>query len=183
MPRLGNDKIGRAGEHYVAAELNRRGAYASPFSGNVPDIDIVATDDSRERVAFIQVKTKARGNWQVRLKVGWAKFTPNGCPKDGSCGQDCRPKLCEPVPGKENHYWAFVSLQKDGGQEYYIVPDDQVRSLVREGHMEYLGRHGGQRRGKNHDSDHHSITDKAIETWKDQWDALGLWPESEQYGS
>ena len=33
--RQPSDRIGRAGEHYVAAELNRRGAYAAPFSGNV----------------------------------------------------------------------------------------------------------------------------------------------------
>ena len=58
MPGRGTDKVGRAGEHYVAAELNRRGAYASPFSGNVPGIDIVATDDDMKRMAYIQVKTK-----------------------------------------------------------------------------------------------------------------------------
>ncbi len=45
--RQPSNRIGRAGEHYVAAELNRRGAYASPFSGNVPGIDIVATDAKR----------------------------------------------------------------------------------------------------------------------------------------
>ena len=181
MPKLGNDKIGRAGEHYVAAELNRRGAYASPFSGNVPDIDIVAMDDGRESVAFIQVKTRARGNWQIGLKNGWAKFTPHGCPKDGSCKEDCRPKLCEPIYGKENHYWVFVSLKAGGGQQYYIVPDDDVRRiLIRDKHLAYLDKHSGQRPGKNHDSDHHSFTDKALEPWKDQWDTLGLWQESEQ---
>ena len=55
MPRRRTDNIGRAGEHYVAAELNRRGAYASPFSGNVPGIDIVATDQDRQQMAYIQV--------------------------------------------------------------------------------------------------------------------------------
>ena len=29
-------------EHLVAAELARRGIVATPFSGNVPDIDILA---------------------------------------------------------------------------------------------------------------------------------------------
>ena len=49
MMKRSNDTTGRAGEHYVAAELSRRGAYASPFSGNVPGIDVIATDRNRER--------------------------------------------------------------------------------------------------------------------------------------
>ena len=71
MPRHGTDKVGRAGEHYVAAELNRRGAYASPFSGNVPGIDIVATDDDQKCTAYIQVKTKRdHGKWHMSLNHG-----------------------------------------------------------------------------------------------------------------
>ena len=74
MPTLSTDNIGRAGEHYVAAKLNRRGAYASPFSGNVPGIDIIATDDDQNRMAYIQVKTKrGRGNWHMSLNHGWAR--------------------------------------------------------------------------------------------------------------
>ena len=70
--RKSTDTIGRAGEHYVAAELNRRGVYASPFSGNVPGIDIVATDHLRERMVYIQVKTKrTAGNWHMSLGHGW----------------------------------------------------------------------------------------------------------------
>ena len=66
MPERRTDKTGRAGEHYVAAELNRRGVYASPFSGNVPEIDIVATDDDGKRIVHVQVKTKrSPGNWHT----------------------------------------------------------------------------------------------------------------------
>ena len=181
MPRGRTDNIGRAGEHYVAAELNRRGAYASPFSGNLPDIDIVATDDDGKRMAHIQVKTKrSPGNWHMGLQHGWASVTPFGCRKDGSCCKECTPKLCDPIRGKENHYWVFVSLQKDGGQKYYVVPDGEVRSLVRVNHMDYLEKHGGQRRGKNHDSLHHSISDKDLRDWQNKWNELGLWHESEQ---
>ena len=182
MPRRRTDSIGRAGEHYVAAELNRRGAYASPFSGNVPSIDILATDVDRKRMAYIQVKTKRpRGNWQIGLGHGWAKIAPYGCPKDGSCGEDCKPKLSEPICGKEKHYWVFVSLQEDGGQQYYIVPDDDVRRyLIRDKHMAYLKKHGGQRPGKSHDSPHHSFRDEALQAWRDKWDTLGLWHVSEQ---
>ncbi len=181
MPRRGGtDRIGRAGEHYVAAELNRRGAYASPFSGNVPGIDIVATDSNRERVVYIQVKTKrAGGNWQVGLQHGWAKITSRKCPRNGDCPKSCTPLLEEPIHGKTDHYWVFVSLLKDGGQRYYIVPDDLMRCLmIRKWHLDYLDKHGGQRAGRNHDSLHHSFTDKNIEAWGDKWNSLGLGPLS-----
>ena len=31
-----NQQVGRAGEYFVVAELNKRGAYAVPFAGNMP---------------------------------------------------------------------------------------------------------------------------------------------------
>ncbi len=176
MPRRRTDNTGRAGEHYVAAELNRRGAYAAPFSGNVPGVDIVATDDDMERMAYIQVKTKRDpGNWQIGLKQGWAKITLNECPGDGSCPKPCTPLLEECIPGKPDRYWVFVSLGKTGGQRYYVIPDDHVRRcLVRERHQEYLDQHGGQRPGKKHDSLHFSFSNKDLQGWENRWEVLGL---------
>ena len=176
MPKRGTDKIGRAGEHYVAAELNRRGAYASPFSGNVPGIDIVATDDDMKRTAYIQVKTKrGHSNWQIGLEHGWAKITPYGCSGDGNCPETCTPSLEEPIPGKPDRFWVFVSLIKNGGQRYYVLTDDEVRRhLVRGLHLDYLEERGGQRPGKKHDSLHHSFKDKDLQGWEDKWEVLGL---------
>jgi hypothetical protein len=48
-------QTGRAGEYYVAAELNRRGAYAVTFAGNMP---------------MIQVKTRRKGTWHSNNKEG-----------------------------------------------------------------------------------------------------------------
>ena len=174
MPTRSTDRIGRAGEHYVAAELNRRGAYASPFSGNVPEIDILATDDTGERVAHLQVKTKQRGNWHMRLGHGWSSITLYGCPKDGKCSKECTPRLCDPIKGKENYYWIFVALQTDGAPNYYVISDEKVRSLLRKKHTAYLDRHCGQRPGKNHDSTHLSFSNNDLEQWKDKWEQLGL---------
>ena len=175
MPRRGTDKVGRAGEHYVAAELNRRGAYASPFSGNVPSIDVVATDDAQKRTAYIQVKTKrGHGNWHMSLNHGWDEIILADCPRDGKCPCTCTPKLKEPISGKPDHFWVFVSLTEDGGQRYYVLPDEEVRHGVRERHDAGLKKHCGQRPGKNHDSLHHSLTDKDLQGWEDKWEVLGL---------
>ena len=75
MNRGGRDRTGRAGEHYVAAEVNRRGAYAAPWAGNLPDIAVVAVamDGERSFTAYIQVKTKGpkQSTWQGDVRVGW----------------------------------------------------------------------------------------------------------------
>ncbi len=183
----GSDRIGRAGEHYVAAELNRRGAYASPFSGNVPGIDIVATDDTKKRMAYIQVKTRQRGViWHMNLRHGWDVPNPRppclcvGTCERGECKSDHEHHLeardlhtLPKILGEPDHYWVFVSLNKD--LAYWIVPDCTVREqLVRAEHITYLEENGGHRPGHKHESLHMSIREKDLRGWEDKWDVLGL---------
>jgi hypothetical protein len=59
-------QVGRAGELYVAAEMHRRGGYAVTFAGNMPAIDILASDRDLVRRITIQVKTKAKGTWHAQ---------------------------------------------------------------------------------------------------------------------
>jgi hypothetical protein len=37
---LNNQQVAYAGEHFVAAEIHRRGGYAVTFSGNMKGIDL-----------------------------------------------------------------------------------------------------------------------------------------------
>jgi Holliday junction resolvase-like predicted endonuclease len=60
-----NQQTRQAGEYFVAAELCRRGAYAVTFAGNMPGIDILASNTSRDRIIQIQVKTKRSGDWHT----------------------------------------------------------------------------------------------------------------------
>ena len=53
---------GQIGEHLVTAELGRRGITATPFSGNVPDIDILA--HANGITGHIQVKAINKDSWQ-----------------------------------------------------------------------------------------------------------------------
>ena len=48
---------------FVAAEIHRRGGYAVTFAGDMPGIDILATDASNTRRVSIQVKTKTSGTF------------------------------------------------------------------------------------------------------------------------
>jgi hypothetical protein len=54
----------QVGEHLVCAELGRRGFTATPFSGNVPTFDVLATDEQCRTVP-IQVKASGGDNWQT----------------------------------------------------------------------------------------------------------------------
>jgi len=54
------------GEHLVTAELGRKGIIATPFAGNVPEIDIVA--HANGVTTGIQVKSINKGAWQFDIR-------------------------------------------------------------------------------------------------------------------
>lgn len=93
-------QVARAGEMFVAAEIHRRGGYAVTFAGNMPGIDILASDLADTRRISIQVKTKSSGSWHARF------------PRDAAeCSEDLA----------ETSFWVFVGL---GGEHpaYFIAP-------------------------------------------------------------
>ena len=147
-----NQQTGRAGEYFVAAELSRRGAYAVTFAGNMPHIDILASNLDRSRTVHLQVKTRRAGTWQTSIDEG------------------------KPRRRKENedHFWVFVDLHEPPEPPgYYVVPLWWIqRSIYREHHA-YLARKGGVR-AVNPSSKHHGITESRILKWKDRWNLLGL---------
>lgn len=57
---------GQIGEHLVTAELGRLGVIATPFSGNVPDFDILA--HANGATAHIQVKAIKSDSWQFDVR-------------------------------------------------------------------------------------------------------------------
>jgi hypothetical protein len=57
-----NKLAGQIGEYLVCAELGRRGLIATPFSGNVPSFDVLATDEACRTVP-IQVKASRGTSW------------------------------------------------------------------------------------------------------------------------
>lgn len=151
--KLNTLQVGRAGEHFVAAELHRRGAYAVTFSGNMPDIDILASDIARARTVAIQVKTNTAGTWQTSTKRG-------------------RRRKKDP---DETDFWVFVDLGKDpdARPDYFITPRWWIENSIHTRHRAYLARHGG-RRARSSESTHHAIPVTVIEEWRERWDILGI---------
>ena len=51
-----NKLVGQIGEFLVCAELDRLGYVATPFSGNVLDLDITAVDESGQSLQYLPYK-------------------------------------------------------------------------------------------------------------------------------
>lgn len=149
-------QVGRAGEFFVAAEIHRRGGYAVTFAGNMPGIDILASDVDHARQVTLQVKTRTAGTWHARV------------PRDAEQG------LAVP---DESSFWAFVDLSRNQ-PEYYFAPRSWMRNDIYETHKAFLTRHGGTR-PRAPESPHHAITRARIEQWHNRWDLLGIFPLTE----
>lgn len=152
-----NKLVTRAGEYFVAAELNKRGAYAVPFVLNMPKIDLVACNTDQSRTIHIKVSTKGptSSTWQTTI----------------SEGKQCRPPE---NPRDETEFWVFVDLGDKGKPvRYWITPCWWIRNDIYEVHRDFLDRHAGQR-PRTPDSQHHGINETRLRDWKEKWEILGI---------
>ena len=98
-------QTGRSGEYYVAAELGRRGFDATTFTGNLPHVDVIACT-ARLKTLYIQVKTQRGRGWQL----------------------DARERLRKPT---RNMYWVLVLLQGEAVPRYWVIPDKEMRAIIK----------------------------------------------------
>jgi hypothetical protein len=146
-------QVARAGEMFVAAEIHRRGGYAVTFAGNMPGIDVLASDVGDNRRISIQVKSKSSGSWHARFPQDAAELTQDPA---------------------ETSFWIFVDL---GGEHpaYFVAPRWWVRNDIWRDHTAYLARYQ-QKHGHPRESTHHGILVRRVEQWRDRWDILGILP-------
>lgn len=151
---LRNQLTQRAGEHFVAAEINRRGAVATPFSGNMPGIDIIAFDRTRSREIYVQVKTKTKSKFIWHMRVPESKAAR---PKD------------------EKEFYVFVDLGTGAAASpgYWIAPRWWVRNMMYDSHHAWIKKLGGAR-PRNAESKHSAIKENHLAEWKDRWDVLQI---------
>jgi hypothetical protein len=151
MSRVNTQQVGRAGELYVAAEIHRRGAYAVTFPGNMPRIDLLASNVDHSRRISVQVKTTSASTWHAQ----W--------PTDA---------LETPEDPSEASFWIFVDLGRERPM-YYIARRSWVRHNIWQVHTACLERYERQR-GFPRESPHHGIPVSQVELWRDRWDLLGI---------
>lgn len=141
---------GGAGENFAAAEIHRLGGWAATVRGNMPGIDLIASDEDYTRSVTIQVKTKRSGTWHANAQHG----APTAAPID------------------EQHYWVFVDLGSRH-PDFYVAPRWWVLTNIHEFNSAFLARNGGKR-PRTEGSTHHAIDAKRVTQWKDRWDLLGI---------
>jgi hypothetical protein len=106
--------VAMAGEHFVAAELLRRGLAASVTMGNAKRADVVVMNRSATRVVVVEVKSSSRKEWIV----------------------GARP----PEPSKQP--WVFVHLPEDHSPpQYFVLTAKDLHDILTPRHEAYRERY------------------------------------------
>ncbi|MDA0999422.1 MAG: hypothetical protein O2807_02735 [bacterium] len=146
-----NKLTGQVGEHLVTAELGRLGIIATPFSGNVPDIDIVAY--ANKKTTHIQVKTIKKGDLHLNVK----KFLNIDIEEKG-----------QKITGKNNDidrkliYVCVFLGERLGEDEFYIFTQGWLQDYI---YKTYLGR----KPPLNIESFHYAMRKKMILGHHNKW--------------
>jgi len=150
------------GEYLACAELCRRGLLATTFTGNVPELDILATDKDLQTTP-IQVKANAKGDWMLRAKsflnINYNEKTE-----------------IQTIDGKWDFkdsklIYIFVKIMGQGKDEFYVLPVQDLQRIIFKDYDGYLKKHGGTR-PKNPKSMHIAISLRHLSGYRDNWKLL-----------
>ena len=153
---------GATGEFLVAAELCRLGLIATPFAGNVPHYDIIASGQSGGHLA-IQVKTINKSTWQFDIR--------NFMHVDFD-GKRQISGTAKPIP-YPNLQVVLVALANSSRlkDRFFVMSWIELRNLLNRNYRRYLRKHNGMR-PKAPGSFHTALSDNSVIAFKDRWEAL-----------
>ena len=151
---LSTKLTGQIGEHLVTAELGRRGIIATPFSGNVPEIDILA--HANGVTGHIQVKAINKDSWQFDArKFLDINLTESGQQVLGLNKELDRKILC-----------IFVSLGSELGKDaFYIFRWGWLQDY-------FLEHYKGRKPPKNIKSFHCAIWERDMGKHLEKWNLI-----------
>jgi len=152
-------------ENLVTAELARRGVIATPFSGNVPDFDILAFKNGKSTP--IQVKSTKEGN-----------ITVANVEKDYLIIKQEEGNFQRVISKKEMPQWKkdliFVVVfigENLGEDRFYICNNSDIQEIIFSNYESSLQRHGGIR-PRNPDSRHCAYSEEDLSGFKDNWNLI-----------
>ena len=157
-----NKLTGATGEFLVSAELCRRGFIATPFAGNVPHFDIIASTEDGVHLS-VQVKAATRGTWQFNAKA-FVEVTMNGEIQEVGAVRSA------PVTGL---IIVMVALRGNPAEHdrFYVLSWRELAEIVSSCHRGHLDRHGGRRPRAPH-STHVSVPESALSPFAERWALL-----------
>lgn len=145
---------GQIGEHLVTAELGRRGIVATPFSGNVPDIDILA--HANGITGHIQVKAINKDSWQFDVR----KFLEVELSDKGQIVRGVNAVLDRKI------ICVFVSLgEKLGDDKFYVFRQGWLQDY-------FLEHYKARKPPKNINSFHCAIWVNDMTPHLDKWQVI-----------
>lgn len=172
-----NQLTAAVGEFLVAAELCRLNLLATPFAGNVPHYDIIASGQSGGHLA-VQVKAINGSSWQFNIQ----KFADvQLCNEKNEQSKDGKRQIVgqhhpEPFPGL---MCVLVVLKKrpEDRDRFFVLGWKELQDIVVRAHEGWLLKHGGRLpdgrvwgiRPRKPDSFHVSIGIKHVEPFENQW--------------
>ncbi|PIS13559.1 MAG: hypothetical protein COT67_01100 [Candidatus Tagabacteria bacterium CG09_land_8_20_14_0_10_41_14] len=142
---------GITGEHFVAAEISKRGAIATITLKNVPNIDILSSSIDGKRTANIQVKTG-------RLTTGGFIVGHNPMKTLG-----------------KNFFYIFVFLKDDGESEYWIIPQAIVAETAEIDYQKWIKGRPAKSKEAPRTFQWKYLKSKNFQKYHNNWKILGLW--------
>lgn len=102
--------VGMAGEHFVVAELLRRGVRVSVTMGNAKRADVVALNNDATKTVVVEVKSSPRKEWVVGNLVPQATAQP----------------------------WVFVHIPSDcTPPRYFVLTASELNAILSPGDAKY----------------------------------------------
>jgi len=151
-------------EHLVVAELARRGIFATPFSGNVPDFDILAFKNGKS--SPIQVKSTKEGNITV------ANVTKDYLTIEFEGDMQIVKGKKEMPQWKKDLIFVVVFIGENLGEDrFYICKNSDIQEIIYRNYESSLQRHGGIR-PRNSKSRHCAYSEEDLSGFKDNWDLI-----------
>jgi Holliday junction resolvase-like predicted endonuclease len=151
---------GQIGEYLVAAELGRQGYIATTFTGNVPEFDILVTDD-KLRTIPIQVKTIRRGGAFQSVASKWMDISI----------EKKRKQIIHRKVRLANPRLVFVMVvlgEKYGEDEFYLLTQKQLQDIHVKAYSTWLKERKGIRPRKP-ESLHCAVSPDKLQAFHDNW--------------
>ena|ERR1017187_5024102 len=161
-----NKLAGQIGEYLVCAELGRRGFIATPFSGNVPTFDVLATDELCRTVP-IQVKATRSDKWPSDART-WMNI---------EFDRDTGVQRClraTPISNPELIY-VCVTIASPGApvgrDRFFVLTMADLQKVCMEGYARWMDKHQWKRPRSPESYDCRYEVGE-ISQFEDKWDLI-----------
>jgi hypothetical protein len=162
---LNNRLAGQVGEFLVCAELGRRGITATPFSGNVPEFDLIATDSNLKSVP-IQVKVTRGKTFQSNI-TKWLNIEIDET-------REIQIDKGEKTIDNPDLIFVCIFLSdaiNNNPDRYFILRKKDVQEICVSLYREWMGKRSWKR-PKNYKSLHCTYSIDDLEKYEDKWDII-----------